>query len=283
MLTNTFHHIPGIGAKSEQNLWQAGLTDWSCIHDIQGFKLSPKKKDMLRRHLEASIQRYEDCDPSYFEQGLPSNLHWRFFPEFREHAAYLDIETDGCDVYNGQITTIALYDGTSIKWYVNGVNLESFRKDIGNYKVLITYNGKCFDIPFIERFFGMNLPQAQIDLRYVLAALGFKGGLKRCETALDIDRGKLKGIDGALAPILWEDYCRRHDEKILETLLAYNIEDVLNLEILMVRAYNMNIRSTPFAVSRHIDEPDVPPIPFDADDTAIENAKRRLNEFMSYW
>ena len=46
--------------------------------------------------------------------------------------------------------------------------------------MIVTYNGKSFDIPFIENYFNIRLDHAQIDLRYVLYSLGFRGGLKGC-------------------------------------------------------------------------------------------------------
>ena len=79
------------------------------------------------------------------------------FPEFSEHAAYLDIETTGLDRAHDTITTIALYDGSEIKWYVQGQNLDDFPRDIERYNLLISYNGSCFDVPFIERFFNIRL------------------------------------------------------------------------------------------------------------------------------
>ena len=36
---------------------------------------------------------------------------------------------------------------------------------------------------------------AQIDLRYVLYSLGYRGGLKGCERQLGMDRGNLSDID----------------------------------------------------------------------------------------
>ena len=53
-------------------------------------------------------------------------------------------------------------------------------------KFLITYNGKLFDIPFIENFFNVELNHAQIDLRYILKSLGYVGGLKSCEKQLGL-------------------------------------------------------------------------------------------------
>ena len=92
-----------------------------------------------------------------------------------------------------KITTIAVYDGSSIFTYVQGQNLPEFKEDIQRYKVLVTYNGKCFDIPFLERYFGIKLNQVHIDLRYVLRSLGYAGGLKGCERKAGIDRGDLEG------------------------------------------------------------------------------------------
>ncbi|MFO7912984.1 MAG: ribonuclease H-like domain-containing protein [Desulfotignum sp.] len=92
------------------------------------------------------------------------------------------------DGFGNEITTIALYDGESIKYYVQGRNLDAFMDDIEKYSVIVTYNGKTFDVPFIEKYFGIRMNHAHIDLRYVLKSLGYSGGLKRCEKALGLDR-----------------------------------------------------------------------------------------------
>lgn len=76
------------------------------------------------------------------------------------------------------ITMIGLYDGTSIFHYIKDQNLEDFAHDIEKYQVIVTYNGKCFDIPFIRSNLGLAMDQAHIDLRYLLRSVGFSGGLK---------------------------------------------------------------------------------------------------------
>jgi len=90
---------------------------------------------------------------------------------------------------------------------------------------------------------------------------------------MGIDRGDLKGVDGFFAVLLWEDYVRHGNEKALETLLAYNIEDVVNLEILMVKAYNLSIQGTPFAETHRIAEPPAPDLPFRAHRETVERIK----------
>ncbi len=276
MLQNTFHHIPGIGLKAEEKLWEAGLTDWRMATAPHEVKVPLKKRHTIATHIQESMAQLRDRNLSFFKTRLPPGSHWRLFPEFRKETAFLDIETDGLDSDSGIITTIALYDGRSLRHYVNGRNLDEFPDDILSYKLLVTYNGKSFDIPFIERYFRIRLHHAQIDLRYVLAGLGIKGGLKRCEIALGIDRGDLNGLDGFFAPLLFQDYRCNDNEKALETLLAYNMEDAVNLETLMVIAYNRKIERTPFFHTHALPEPERPAIPFRADRQTIEKIQRRF-------
>ena len=86
---------------------------------------------------------------TYFAKLIPAGHHWRFFPEFRNTTVYLDIETTGLSRYYETITTISLYDGKSIFYYVKDQNLDDFPVDIKQYNVIVTYNGKSFDIPFV--------------------------------------------------------------------------------------------------------------------------------------
>jgi len=273
VLINTFQHIPGIGPKLEKRLWESGIRTWDDINLADSCKLSSKKSQVIRKYLHESASHYAEYNPNYFTERLPAFLHWRLLPEFRNSIAYLDIETDGMSGPDGSITAIALYDGNQIHYYIQGETLEYFKHEIRRYKVLVTYNGKCFDVPFIENYFGITLPLAQIDLRFVLGHLGYKGGLKQCEVALNIDRGNLEGVKGQDAVWLWRDYQRNGNYKALETLLAYNIEDTVNLETLLFKAYNLNLKSTPFEASHQLSLPSPPPNPFTADDDTIAKLK----------
>jgi len=104
-------------------------------------------------------------------------------------------------------------------------------------------------------------------------SLGFKGGLKRCERQLGLDRGDLKDIDGFFAVLLWGEYQRTGDQKALDTLLAYNIQDTINLENLIVTAYNMKLKETPFYESHFIEEPTLPENPFGTDFGTVDKIK----------
>ena len=273
MLQNTFIHIQGIGVITEQRLWESGLNDWDAFSDNISIPLSAGRKYLLNEGIEESKRHLYQDNPVYFSKCLPANQSWRFFPEFRDSTVYLDIETTGLDRYYQSITTIALYDGHEIKTYVNGQNLDDFIEDIQKYKVIISYNGKSFDIPFIENYFNIRLDHAQIDLRYVLYSLGYRGGLKGCERQLDMDRGDLNDIDGYFAVLLWNEFIKTKNQQTLETLLAYNIQDTINLESLIVTAYNMKLGQTPFYNTHLIEEPTLPVNPYRVDLATVDKIK----------
>jgi uncharacterized protein YprB with RNaseH-like and TPR domain len=279
MLTNSFIHIQGIGPKTEQRLWDSGFRDWDSFSGDLPIPISAGRKYFLEKGIEASKGHLYSCNPAYFSKILPSNQCWRIFPEFREATAYLDIETTGLDLHYNDITTITLYDGESIQTYVQGQNLDDFIEDIQKYKVIVTYNGKSFDVPFLKQFFNIRLDHAHIDLRYVLFSLGFRGGLKGCERQLGVDRGDLSDIDGFFAVLLWDEYQRTGDPKALDTLLAYNIQDTVNLENLIVTAYNMKLKDTPFYETHLIEDPTLPANPSSADLATVD----RIKNSPQYW
>lgn len=272
MLQNTFCHLSGISPAKEQALWSQGIQSWDAA--LEAPKAAGRKRAAsVPEQIKESIVYLEENDPTYFADRLPSALQWRLFPHFRHSTAYLDIETTGLGA-NHSITTIALYDGESIFHYVQGKNLHNFTEDIKRYKLIVTYNGKTFDVPFIERYFNTRLEQAHIDLRYVLRRLGYSGGLKECERKLGIARNDLAEVDGYTAVLLWQDYKRNKNQKALETLLAYNILDVLNLEILLVKAYNENLVDTPFQATRTLPVPVSPQNPFAPDHATLNRILR---------
>ncbi len=275
MLQHTFCHIQGIGLKTEKKLWQAGITTWERLSIPLPVGLPKRALINAKEILQQSTKALAD-DPVFFTNLLGAREPWRIFPHFRHSTVYLDIESTGCGDYD-EITTISTYDGEKISTYVNGINLDDFVDDITQYQVIVSYNGKNFDIPFLERYFRIKLKHAQIDLRYVLAGLGLKGGLKGCEKQLGIHRGNLDGMDGSFAISLWHRYQNNNDKRALETLLAYNIEDTVNLERLAVEAYNRNVIATPFADQLTLPFPDPPAIHYQADHTCIEAIKRSLD------
>ena len=261
MLINTFCHMPNVNLKQEMDLWKRGIFTWEHY----------RRCTIDARFLDESEKHLNHKNVNFFAAALDSGQHWRLVPDFRDSIAYVDIETTGLSKSYNEITTIALYDGKAVHTYVNGKNLTQFKTDIKKYKMIVTYNGKTFDIPFIESYFGITLNHTHIDLRYLLKDLGLTGGLKIIEQRLGIDRGDLRSVDGFFAVTLWHEYKRRSNEKALETLLAYNCADVVNLEFLLLYVFNKNIESTPFNLQKLLHDPMGFKIPFQADRKLIDS------------
>jgi len=276
VLKSSFCHIPGIGPKFERRLWDQGFDCWRRYLDGPHNGVSPKRHERISTCLDESLSQLDAGNAKFFAARMPPDEHWRLYDSFRDSCAYIDIESTGSRPGYDQVTSIALYDGRDIHCYVNGRNLESFPDDILKYKLIVSYNGKCFDVPFLEQFFRMRIDVAHIDLRFVLAALGYRGGLKGCERQIGIDRGDATGMDGYFAVLLWHEYEATGDERVLETLLAYNIYDSVNLEPLLIHAFNKRLAATPFAASYRLDDVPAPLIPYQPHPEIIDRIRSRL-------
>ena len=104
--------------------------------------------------------------------------------------------------------------------------------------MIVTFFGLGFDVPMLQkRFTSIPFDQLHLDLCATLKRIGFRGGLKKIEKQLGWNRGdELDGLNGLDAIRLWSEYCRGREES-LDTLIAYNREDVVNLEKLAEIAY----------------------------------------------
>lgn len=266
MLETCFLHLPGIGPAFEAKLRDNGIHCWEDATKA-GLPCSPAKAESLRQGLAESRVRLDAGDACWFGDRLASREQWRLFPHFRHTAAYVDIETTGLSPSDSAITTIALFDGNTVRTYVQGENLQDFADDIRAYKLLVTWNGRSFDAPFLRRSLGIPLDHgdmAHLDLLPVFRGLGLRGGLKKVEEMLGLDRQELAGVDGMTAVRLWWAYKKSKERRFLETLLAYNAADVLSLEYL-----------AEYALCRQTALQGLPPLPEPAP------AKLHLNPFVA--
>ncbi|HYA70804.1 MAG TPA: ribonuclease H-like domain-containing protein [Thermoplasmata archaeon] len=235
MLRATFQHLPGIGPVTEAELWQSGFRDWrDLLEQPASLGASASTRARLSRELARSEQALTERDAGWFARRLPNREHWRLYPAFAPETAYLDIETTGLSPYGGIVTVVTVHGGGATRTFVAGDDLEELPAYLGRYKVLVTFNGSRFDVPFLLASFPqMLVPPAHIDLRFLLYRLGHAGGLKRIEQRLGLgDRAGVEGIDGLEAVRLWQEY-RRGSRSALDRLVRYNRADTVNLEPLL--------------------------------------------------
>jgi len=235
MLRHTFIHLPGIGPHRERKLWGQGIVDWDRFLEaaVSG-NLSKKMCEAAVPLVHESVQAIAVGDPRFFHSHLPSRETWRLYREFADRACFLDIETTGLSADYDKVTTIGALGGGKLAFFVQGVNLDQFPAYIAQFPLLVTFNGRQFDVPFLRAHFPQaRLDHAHIDLRFVFHTLGYRGGLKEVERKLGVHRDiAIQGVDGFEAVRLWHRY-RRGDRAALTKLVFYNLTDVVNLVELM--------------------------------------------------
>jgi uncharacterized protein YprB with RNaseH-like and TPR domain len=158
-----------------------------------------------------------------------------------KYDAYLDIETTGLSSRVAGLTVVGVALADPVPYHVfqlvgGEITAEALHSILRPVGCLYTYNGSRFDLPFIRAKLGLDLGRQfrHVDLMYACWRQQLKGGLKAVERRLGIER-QLTNVDGTMAVQLWWEYIHTGNPDALDTLLAYNREDVLNLHTLRGR------------------------------------------------
>lgn len=247
MLEETFLFLPGVQEKTEQRLWQAGVTTWECMLALDALPgVSRARLSFWKARLrQAQSLLGGEHGVLPLIRLLGTRHAWRAHRHVMDEPRFLDIETS--ERY-GDVTVVGISDGEFYQALVQGRNLhvQALRHALAGASCIVTFNGSSFDLPLIERSFPNVLPDVpHLDLRHICAQAGLRGGLKLIERHLAISRAAaIRDHDGADAILLWH----RHllgDEAALQELVDYNAADVLNLAPLLklvVPALWRNIR-----------------------------------------
>lgn len=234
-IENSFIMAPGIGKKTEKKLWKKGYTHWE---DIEDGNPSVRNREKVENFIEKARKNLEVGNEKFFGTKFPNKSLWRSYRNFEDSVCFFDIETTGLDKDRNKVTTIAMHRGGETKTFVRGENLtqENLKEELFESSLLVSFNGKRFDQPFLEHNFDLEIENPHIDLMYIFKRLGYSGGLKQIEKDLGVER-ELEDIDGREAVRLWKKYEKTGNREHLNKLLKYNKYDTRNLQDLLELAH----------------------------------------------
>lgn len=238
MLERTFVLVPGIGARTERLMWEAGAADWkSYLASPAQFPLSPALRARTPSLLQEAQARLAAGDAEYFAARLNPRDHWRTYPDFAGRVMFLDIETDGGRSFES-VTLIGCHRDGETRLFQRGEDLLDFPDYFAGTAVLVTFFGTGFDLPVLKDLFP-KLPTdlLHFDLCPVFRRLGMRGGLKQIERDLGLVRpDPIASLSGRDAVLLWNRW-RWGSREALELLREYNRADVENMIPLAELAY----------------------------------------------
>ena len=243
MIRNSFIFLEKVGNRLEKNIWNNGIHDWDSFlkkDKIDG--LSKSRKLYYDRKIMEARKHLFKANSSYFLDVLPQSQMWRLYDFFKEDAVFLDIETTGLSKNHDDITVFGLYDGLNTKTMIKGINLDyhELKKELEKYKLIVTFNGACFDLPFIEKRYPGLVPKVpNFDVKSITRQLGLTGGLKKIERDLNIKRKEIvEEFNGGDALTLWKMFRATGDENYLNLLVEYNEFDTVNLKTVAEHCIN---------------------------------------------
>lgn len=241
MIRHALEHLPGLGPARIRELRRIGIDNWLALRDAAGLPALGAKR---HAHLLDCITQCETAlqrdDIGFLTRTLSRKDLWRVLNEYFERASFFDIETNGMGP-DSRITLIACYHKDRMYTFLQDENLNDFLDLLDEVDLLVSYNGACFDVPFVERAFNIpEIPCPHIDLRWLCRQQELRGGLKSIEQQLGIDRPPdLVGVDGEEAVWLWDFWHRDRDTRAREKLIRYCCADVLSLKLVAGRILRM--------------------------------------------
>lgn len=245
MIKNTFIFLPGISHKKEELLWRGGICDWSDFLNTSSINgISAKRKAHYDLLLKKASKALLDEDVSFFSSNLPLSEHWRLYEYFKEDALFLDIEVTHV---TKEVSVLGIYDGRTTQTFVKDINfdLQKIKKLLSCAKLIVTFNGNVFDLPFLKKKLGLNTSAVCFDARVLCSRLGLVGGLKEIEKTLGIKRENkiVQGLKGGDPRVLYDMWKNSQDKHYLNLLISYNEEDLLNLEVIANHVYKQEAQS----------------------------------------
>lgn len=162
-----------------------------------------------------------------------------------QNYVFLDIETLGLSCRPLILIGIAKLEENMIKvkqYFVRSIPeekpaIEAFMEELKPDSILFSYNGDCFDIPYIQeriQYYQMSSQITQPDYDILLfSRRKWKGSLPNCKlqtiekSIIGLSRGE--DVPGALVPEFYEEYLQTGNIGPILPIIQHNRQDIITL------------------------------------------------------
>ena len=243
-LLGSVNLVRGIRDKTRTRLEEQGF---KTLADLENHPRFCGESKRIRELLEAgSTEELTDVVGARLSKSHPSVLGLSGLHEDADFL-FLDLETMG--LFAGQPLVVAGLaslkpDNTIIvEQYVvrdfpdELALLAEVNRQVGSHRVMVTYNGKSFDLPFLtgrSAYYGIKLkpPGVHFDLLH-FCRRAWRDELEGCslrsieQTILGISRET--DLPGELVPEFYYEYLRTGNAGFLKPIVDHNRQDVISL------------------------------------------------------
>ena len=243
-LLDSVNLVRGIRDKTRARLEEQGF---KTLADLENHPRFCGESKRIRELLEAgSTEELTEVIGTRLSKSHPSVLGLSGLHEDGDFL-FLDLETMG--LFAGQplvvagLARLAPDNTTIVEQYVvrdfpdELALLHEVNRQVGTHKVMVTYNGKSFDLPFLtgrSAYYGIGLkpPGVHFDLLH-FCRRAYRGALDGCslrsieQTILGISRET--DLPGELVPEFYYEYLRTGNAGFLKPIVDHNRQDVESL------------------------------------------------------
>jgi len=196
-----------------------------------------------------------------------------YFDFDKESICFIDIETTGLNKSNNFIYLLGMlyFDQNSSSWNITQYFIDNLKEEkdllhqfndmIKKFKIIITFNGESFDIPFIKHRMSKYMKSNNIDN---LLSFDIYKKLKEERPFLNLKNYKLKTIEETLGIYrddiisgkecinLYYKYVKTKDKSLIDDILKHNHDDLYYL-IDILKIFNIIHDSKTFYIQKSQD------------------------------
>ena len=90
----------------------------------------------------------------------------------------MDVEATDLSPHYDRRTVVGISGCKKAKAFARGIDLDDIVDEFAKYDFLVTYNGACFDLPFIKQDYSeIEFNQLHTGMAYPLRRIGYAGDL----------------------------------------------------------------------------------------------------------